>query len=252
MCIKKFKQYIAYRLKSVTIGYVTSEEMVASLRKQGMTIGEGVRFYAPWTIVIDITRPFAIKIGNNVNITAGVTILTHGYDWSVAKGVTGEIFGSFGEVVIGDNVFIGTKSTILKGVHIGDNVIIGANSLVNKDCESNFVYAGVPAKKIMSVQEYIERGRAKQLKEAQDLAICYFNRYGEFPEKQLFDEFFFLFENREKPLDEKFEKKLTLQGTYDMSMKLFLSGKGQIFESYEDFLTSCKEKMKAMHDKRFK
>ena len=104
----------------------------------------------------------------------------------------------------------------------------------------------------MSVQEYIERGRAKQLKEAQDLAICYFNRYGEFPEKQLFDEFFFLFENREKPLDEKFEKKLTLQGTYDMSMKLFLSGKGQIFDTKEDFLTSCKEKMKAMHDKRFK
>lgn len=37
-----------------------------------------------------------LKIGNNVQITAGVTILTHGYDWSVLKGYYGEILGSAG------------------------------------------------------------------------------------------------------------------------------------------------------------
>lgn len=49
-----------------------------------------------------------------------------------------------GGVSIGDNVFIGMQSTILKGVHIGNNVIIGANSLVNKDVPDNCVVAGNP------------------------------------------------------------------------------------------------------------
>lgn len=37
-----------------------------------------------------------IKIGNDVQITAGVTILLHGYDWAVLKGVYGEVLGSSG------------------------------------------------------------------------------------------------------------------------------------------------------------
>ena len=55
--------------------------------------------------------------------------MTHGSDWSVLKGVYGDILGSSGGK-IGDNVFSGMQTTILKGVHIGNNVIIGANLLV--------------------------------------------------------------------------------------------------------------------------
>lgn len=53
---------------------------------------------------------------------------------------------SKGEVVIGNNVWIGDKVTILGGVTIGDNVIIGANSVVTHDVPSNSVIAGSPAK----------------------------------------------------------------------------------------------------------
>lgn len=53
---------------------------------------------------------------------------------------------SKGEIVIGNNVWIGDKVTILGGVHIGDNVIIGANSVVTKDVPSNTIVAGIPAK----------------------------------------------------------------------------------------------------------
>lgn len=53
---------------------------------------------------------------------------------------------SKGEVVIGNNVWIGDKATILAGVHIGDNVIVGANSVVTKDVPSNCMVAGCPAK----------------------------------------------------------------------------------------------------------
>ena len=53
---------------------------------------------------------------------------------------------SKGEVVIGDNVWIGDKAAVLSGVHIGNNVIIAANAVVTKDVPDNCMVAGVPAK----------------------------------------------------------------------------------------------------------
>lgn len=58
---------------------------------------------------------------------------------------------SKGEIVIGDNVWIGDKATILGGVKIGNNVIIAANAVVTKDIPSNSLVAGVPAKIIKSL-----------------------------------------------------------------------------------------------------
>ena len=53
---------------------------------------------------------------------------------------------SKGGVVIGNNVWIGDKVSILPGVRIGDNVIIGANSVVTKDIPDSCMAAGIPAK----------------------------------------------------------------------------------------------------------
>lgn len=53
---------------------------------------------------------------------------------------------SKGEIIIGQNVWIGDKVTILAGVTIGDNVIIGANSVVTHDIPNNCVAVGMPAK----------------------------------------------------------------------------------------------------------
>ena len=58
---------------------------------------------------------------------------------------------SKGEVVIGNNVWIGDKATILSGVHIGDNVIVASNAVVTKDVPSNCIVAGVPAKVVKSL-----------------------------------------------------------------------------------------------------
>lgn len=58
---------------------------------------------------------------------------------------------SKGEIVIGENVWIGDKATILGGVSVGDNAIIGANSVVTKNVPPNCVVAGVPAKIIKSL-----------------------------------------------------------------------------------------------------
>lgn len=53
---------------------------------------------------------------------------------------------SKGNIMIGNNVWIGDKATILGGVTIGDNVIIGAGSVVTNDIPSNCVAVGSPAK----------------------------------------------------------------------------------------------------------
>ena len=152
---------------------VSSEAYIEHLRSLGMVIGEDVRIYSPTHCIIDATRPWMVEIGNNVSITEGVTILTHGYDWSVFKGKYGDVLGSAGRVKIGDNVFIGMNTTILKGVTIGDNVVVGANSLINKDVPSNSVVVGNPQRVVCTIDDYLEKRRAEQLDEAADLYDCW-------------------------------------------------------------------------------
>ncbi|MFM7636628.1 MAG: acyltransferase, partial [Crocinitomicaceae bacterium] len=52
-----------------------------------------------------------------------------------------------GGAKIGADCFIGTNAVIQHGIIIGDNVTIGSLAFVNKDCEANFVYVGIPAQK---------------------------------------------------------------------------------------------------------
>ena len=54
-------------------------------------------------------------------------------------------------VVIGNDVFIGAKSIILKGVTIGENSVIGAGSVVTKSVPANQIWAGNPAKFIRCI-----------------------------------------------------------------------------------------------------
>ena len=61
--------------------------------------------------------------------------------------------GRVGEspVIIGNNVWIGMRSIVLKGVTIGNNSIIAAGSIVTKDVPSNCLVGGNPAKFIKSI-----------------------------------------------------------------------------------------------------
>ena len=51
-------------------------------------------------------------------------------------------------VTIGNNVWIGANTAILKGVTIGDNAIVGTHSVVTRDVPANTIFAGVPARLI--------------------------------------------------------------------------------------------------------
>lgn len=53
-----------------------------------------------------------------------------------------------GDIVIGNDVWIGYDAVIMAGVTIGDGAIIGTRAVVTKDVEPYSIVGGVPAKEI--------------------------------------------------------------------------------------------------------
>ncbi len=120
-------------------------------------VGDYVRFQ-PRVIPL---YPELIKLHNNIVIGANVTFVTHDAIHLVLNKLDqGEFPEMVGCIEIMDNVFVGSGSTIMPNVRIGNNVIIGANSLVSKDCEPNSIYAGVPAKKIGTFDDLVEKRKS--------------------------------------------------------------------------------------------
>jgi len=91
-----------------------------------------------------------ITIGNNVKLGGGVCIYDtdfHSLSPKSRQNASEDSAQKMNKPVsIGNNVFIGAHSTILKGVSIGDNSIIGACSVVTKNIPENEIWAGNPAK----------------------------------------------------------------------------------------------------------
>ena len=235
--LKKILKKIIFREKA------SSEDYVSWLRKHGVKIGEDVSIYAPTKTKIDVTCPWLLKIGSHVRITEGVTILTHDYAWSVLKNAPktkGAILGAQSPVTIGDNVFIGMNTVITRGVSIGNNVIIGAGSVVTKDCGSDAVYAGNPARKIMSLSEYYEKRASLQHEEAKKLVQVYRDAFGEDPPKEVFFEYFMLFcTSEEATAVPAFKRQMEL-GTGGEDSVLYLREHSPRFSSFEEFLETCK------------
>lgn len=235
--IKKIWRKILHKIKNR--GKSNSQIMIEEMRNKGAHIGERVRIFDTATVRIDMTRPWLISIGDDVQLTRGVTILTHGYDWSVLKGVYGDVLGSSGAVTIGNNVFIGTNALILKGVHIGSNVIIGAGSVVTKDIPDNSVAVGNPARVVSSLDAYYEKRKASQEAEAAELVRLYRDRYGKEPDEKALHEFFFLFEDGREELHPSFAHLMTLVGTEEKSYEK-LRSQTPPYASMADFLDHVK------------
>ena len=78
------------------------------------------------------------KIGNNCLIGPGVMIFDHDHDYKAEGGVSsGKMI--CGTIEIGNNVWIGANTLILKGSKIGDNAVIGAGSIINFEVKENSV-----------------------------------------------------------------------------------------------------------------
>jgi len=69
-------------------------------------------------------------------------------EWGLDRADVTSAWDNKGDIVIGNDVWIGYEAVILSGVRIGDGAIIGARAVVTKDVPPYTIVAGVPAKEI--------------------------------------------------------------------------------------------------------
>jgi virginiamycin A acetyltransferase len=108
--------------------------------------------------ILEYAVPTKLSIGNFCSIAEGVTILLdgeHHTDWIPTYDFNlmfkefenlGDRRRSKGDVVIGNDVWIGFNAIILSGVKIGDGAVIGAGSVVTHDVPPYAIVAGCPAR----------------------------------------------------------------------------------------------------------
>lgn len=69
-------------------------------------------------------------------------------EWNLPKSEVASAWDNKGDIVIGNDVWIGYDAVIMAGVTIGDGAIIGTRAVVSKDVEPYSIVGGVPAKEI--------------------------------------------------------------------------------------------------------
>ena len=246
------KQFIRIKILKTK---VTSKDFLENLRKRGAKIGRDVYIYSTSKTLIDSTCAHLLTIGDHVRIAEGVKILTHDYSWSVLKRysseniVPGKILGAQSATEIGNNVFIGMNAIITRGVTIGNNVVIGAGSVVTRNCPDDGVYAGNPASRIMSLEEFYRKREALQLEEAKDIAIRYKNRFQKQPPIEIFSEYFPLFLTRqEAEAIPTFRAQMGRMESFDETAAYMDAHKPE-FDGYEAFLQYCYQQDQPQDDK---
>jgi acetyltransferase-like isoleucine patch superfamily enzyme len=133
-----------------------------------MTVGKNT-YGRPKVQAYQSFRNCEVKIGAFCSIAAGVTLICggeHFYERFTTYPVNllcdvGLPWHerSKGDIVIGNDVWIGYGATILSGVSIGDGAVVGAMSVVAKNIAPCSVVLGNPAKKIKNrfTQDVLEK-----------------------------------------------------------------------------------------------
>lgn len=88
-----------------------------------------------------------VTLGSDVLMGPDVVIMTssHAFD-DLAATIIEQGALPIRPVVVGNNVWIGTRVIILPGVRVGDGAVIAAGSVVTKDVPENAIVGGVPAR----------------------------------------------------------------------------------------------------------
>lgn len=134
---------------------------ISFARSIGVKIGDGCRL-----INVDFgSEPWLVSLGSRVSASDTQFITHDGGVW-----VFREEFPELdvlAPIAVGDNVFIGSRTILLPGAVVGNDVVIGAGSVVRGSIEPSTVVAGVPARKICTLQDYrnrvLSRGRPTKL-----------------------------------------------------------------------------------------
>jgi len=138
------------RLRATDGGQAWFGNNVTIDRFADITVKQGRLDIGPGTYVGQfsvICARQAVTIGADCLIAEHVTIRDQDHRFA-RDAVTARSGFITAPVRIGNNVWLGAKVTVLKGVTIGSNVVVGANSVVNGDLPDNVVAVGVPARVI--------------------------------------------------------------------------------------------------------
>lgn len=120
-------------------------------------ISVGKKTYGPINCVSTGGTDSVLKIGSYVSIAKGTKFLLSGehnlntistYPFKAAGFKLSPEGGSKGDILVGDDVWIGENALILSGVKIGRGAVVGAASLVTKDIPPYAIAVGSPAKVI--------------------------------------------------------------------------------------------------------
>ena len=134
------------QLLARTLPFIPGKVRVLLQRAHGARSDDWHSTFIGEDVFFDDIYPEKIRVGRNVRITSGVRILTHYFDTRYEPTPERPFRFYYGEVEIGDNVFIGINTVIAKPVKIGEGAVIGANSVVTKDIPSNAIVVGSPSR----------------------------------------------------------------------------------------------------------
>lgn len=128
---------------SLSIGPRSSIDRGATLIVKHGALSIGADAYVGIGTVI-VARE-SVRIGAGALIAEHVSIRDQDHAMTLTEG-RGRVGFTSSPVVIGDNVWLGAKVTVIQGVTIGNNVVVGANSVVTRDLPDNCVAVGAPAR----------------------------------------------------------------------------------------------------------
>ena len=123
--------------------------------EDGMHVGKGVSVMGNTSFG---SEPYLITLEDYVRISCNVVFVTHdGGTWAFRDLPEYSDIIKYGKIRVGERTFIGCNATIMPGVTIGKRCVIGAGSVVTKDVPDGTVVAGVPARVVMTTEEYARK-----------------------------------------------------------------------------------------------
>lgn len=106
------------------------------------------------------TEPYLISIHDNVVCAANVSFVTHDVScFNVARylKLSEGCLDKVGSIELHDNCFVGANTLLMPNCSVGKNSIVAAGSVVTSKIPDGEVWGGVPAKYIMSIDEYAKK-----------------------------------------------------------------------------------------------